>query len=129
MPNKSIPTNTAQHARHFVFRKTSTNAAITPTITNVNPNAPHNAIEFANIGNGIVIFATGFHGNPVNIHSRAHKTNAHTHANNIARPAPVIRIRAIATNGHENISAPAIANPTTPGIVQIANRWVNSGTT
>ena len=104
-------------------------AAIKPVTTNVSPNAPHNDIEFATIGIGNVIFAIGFHGNPVHTHSRNHNTSVHSPANTNGRVPDATRVRIAKTNGHTNTTAPNNANPNNAGNVQIANCAANSGTT
>ena len=101
-------------------RNSSTTAQQKPTITNVNPNAPHNDIEFAKTGNPIEILAIGFHGNPVNSHSRNHKTITHTAAKKNGRAAVFMRIARSIANGTPNIIAPANPKPMIPGTVQTA---------
>ena len=98
-------------------------------MTNVNPIAPHNDIEFAATGNGIIIFAIGFHGNPVNIHSRAHNTAAHIPAKTNGRADAAQHAQLTNTNGIEKIIPPATAIPSNPGIVHIANCCASSGKT
>ena len=50
-------------------------------------------------------------------------------ANKNGLHAGFARTEEIAKNGHTKISPPAIPIPNIPGTVQIANCWVNSGTT
>ena len=111
------------------MRNNSTNADIKPTITNVNPNAPHKDIEFETIGNDIEMFAIGFHGKPVNIHSRNHKTIVQIAPKKNGRAAGRTCTHRKIANGRPNISAPAHPNPIIPGTVQMAYCAAISGAT
>ena len=117
------------HIAHFLFRNISTQTAINPISKNVNPIAPYNAMEFANTGQFSVMLANGFHGKPVNAHSRIHNTNAQVAAKTNGRAHGTVRTVRTATNGTEKMIPPANAIPTSAGTVHIANWSANSGTT